>query len=643
MGMDGAGSAELPVGCLELARLDGVATINGLDEAAALDVPAINRDVRAAFARRLSVLVSSPLAAPARILPVVAPAGAGKTHLLSLLYAETSRSGGLFVPVDLSGLSAFWGHAARAEAKALETEGPDGVTGGMRVFRGLLAKAGFSSLPATAEKCALWLNGLAGAQLDMVLKNLIQKLRKACPGLPEFWEDAVRAVTGLNVSGLDQFLAADAWLSGGRLSGPGADALGLASGPGPEAAFFAANSLTAAAGLFSVVIFDQLDAVLADHTNDPERGSPGDAETLRRGARELALRLKRTCERTARTMCVATCLTDVWELVKEVSVSLRPAFLGERKTLSPLTDLEVMESMIALRMRPAFAAAPGFTPPYPAYPFPRPFFESLSGNFPRRVIRAAVEHILRCLEQGAVSEWRPGTFDPGPSTEDPEIGRAFQEARLKHLKSFPAGNSEPALWREALEAFAGCAAAERGYGLPEADRPWRVERSLSERLSGPALSAVAHSLPEPRRAPPPMVTSSPSSRSGPGAQAGRLAFRPKTLYFCIVGMKNPNSTISRVKLAIVSSAVSARLRNRLVILCDPPPPTWKKTIELFGYLRANGGYAEPLAREAGALMLALREIAVRFPDSWEEWAAREKPVAGSGFLREHLDWLMESE
>ncbi|MDR2612467.1 MAG: ATP-binding protein [Deltaproteobacteria bacterium] len=632
-GPGGVSTCELPPECLLQADLKGAFIIGDVLKAADFDVPGIHGDAKAGFARRLAALAGPGGARPGPAVPIIGAAGAGKTHLLSDFCRRTLGGGGLFVAADLTDLARFWDSCSRAMTLSLMSEGPDGHTAAMRQARTLMASAGFDSLPTTLEAFSDWLGPLDATRLRIVLRNLVPKLRPATSGLAPSWEDAARCIVGLNSADPEIFVTAQLWLSG---EDPGADSeeLGL-SGPcqgGPEAAFFAANSLMSLGGGFTVLAFDQLDSVLRDYTNDPGGAGPGGAGGRSRAAKEIARRLARIREVSRRTLVIVTCLGDVWSELAEAARAVDTGLFAPATILGPLTDMEFMEAVIAARMRPVFACAPAFRPPYPAYPFPRAFFESAEGLYPRGILRLAHEHVELCLKEMRVREWEPvpsqndgGRIGPdkptgSTSVQPPVPFRHIQNRFESSLASFAGAAPPPkdadVLWLGALEAFAECFVAERRGGLPIGCTLTLAPPALPQR-SAPLIHCAME-----------MKLSKRSSR---------------TLHLCIIPATNALSFQSRLKLALKISGLELRPLPgvRVTALRREPVPSGPTTRTVYDLFLKKGAVMAWPPEGLFPLMLALKEVAESHPDKWEEWAAKTVPVSGSGYLAAELKWLLE--
>ncbi|MDR1080859.1 MAG: hypothetical protein LBQ79_07810 [Deltaproteobacteria bacterium] len=612
-GTDTAGT--LPAECLDLLDLDGVFRNADVRQASLHDVPSINGEARRSFRARIEQLHGAWEGPPMRILPLIAPAGAGKTHLLSDFCRETTAAGGLFLPVGLTDLDLFWPQSCRASAQALLGDGRNGVPPFVRLAHALLTAAEFSSIPDDPELLASFLGRLDADGLRKLLRNVVLRLSRALPSRSPNQGDAVRCLFGLASSHASVIMPASDWIATGSADEKGAAALGLtARSPGPEAAFFAVNSLVASAGGFTVVTFDQLDRILSQ--SDGGRQAKADA---------LVERLARVQALARRTLCVATSLGDVWDHVSQAVTRKRLGIFDVRTVLGPLTDPALMEQMIAARMRDAFDSTPGFVPPYPSFPFPRAFFETLKGKFPRDVIQAAGAYLARFPKNGTVAEWPPpgtppppsppGSPVPVPGTPYREMTELFKSALAKFRGRFPLDGADAVLWQGPLEALAAFAAAESGSDLPAALRPVKAKRSSAKKL----LSLTYTSI-----------------------ERGEDKIRRRRLMICLVPHSNAVAFQSRVKLAVIEAEATPRpvWSRRLVLLRATPPPTGQATARLCDYFVREGGVNAGFENDAGALMLALAEVQLRYPKSWREWAAAEKPVTNHGFLAADLGWLM---
>jgi hypothetical protein len=661
----------LPADCLEFLSLDGVFRNAEVNRASPYDVPGINAEARRAFGEKLAHIQASSEGGAARILPVLAPAGAGKTHLLSDFCLKTVAAGGLFMPVDLTDLSRFWPESCRTLTEALLRDGRDGFPASVSLAHALLSLADFSSIPSDPERLASWLAEQDTERLRKTLRNMVPKLARAIPSPAPHQGDAVRCLFALASTDSEMLPAAFSWLATGSADDErGAAALGLQSrAPGPEAAFFAMNSLVAGTGCFTVVTYDQLDRIIS-HSDGGGRQAKAEG---------LARHLARVQSRSRRTLCVVTSLGDVWNHVSEAVSRLRMGIFDVRTVLGPLIDPAVMEQMIAARMKDAFDEAPGFVPPYPSYPFPRPFFEQYLGKFARDVLKGAREHVERCRKAGSVSEWRPdvmvitkgpsglegssgasqgqgtdqGTRPPAPAPPapkpsppgpdagpgprpdtapdgtgtgpehqgfEPEIARVYGAALAKFRGKVPMDAADAAAWQRPLDALAACYAAETGPGssLPADLRPVFAPRLTTAKK----LQSLTYTTLERRE--------------------GRL--RARKLVLSIIPHTNALAFQNRLKHIMLEADSSPRpvWSWRVVILRATPLPSGKTTKNLFDLFVKNGGVSADFRPDAGALMLALAEVQDKFPRTWKAWASSVMPVTKSGVLAADFAWLMAS-
>lgn len=564
-----------------------VDTLRDAREAMRLDIPEVNAGARETLAWEVRKLKGSGAGPSALVKPVIGNAGAGKTHLLNSLRELTVREGGYFIPADLTNIVQF--HATVNSAAMDALKGPAG--GGRQPLAALLdnilAEAGAGGILLEADE-------------DGMPRVPPEELRSACQAARLGLNRRHRREAGKHDTVLkDVFSLASADMdeqsrATARLIGDPATLPGL-------------SWLMSLNGGFSVLAMDQLDAVVAGHMADPSNAA---RQAL---IQNLSKNLAGLHSSLTRTLPVLSIVHEVWDFLKKYGQ--RPAIdrFNTPCVLTALNDPAVIAKIAARRLAEAYGKA-GFRPPYPSWPFPEAFCESLKGGYTRDVLYACDKYIETCRADNRADEW-PGGSAAVNVREDPELAeadRAFEEARAR-VPPLADWRAEQAFWDEALKAYAECFAVEAGQAAMDAGLALGFSGGGRDRNRYVYLTASA-----PARKPSLTVCA---------------VFQPHQTVYC-----------ERLDEALIKSGADPNFPERRLVVVRTGPKPGKNTGSMRAYLRLVGAgarMAEPTGIDVSELM-GIMEVKSRHPLTWKAWARARKPAGRTALLKEELEWLRES-
>ncbi|MDR1037192.1 MAG: hypothetical protein LBT40_11690 [Deltaproteobacteria bacterium] len=365
-------------------------------------------------------------------------------------------------------------------------------------------------------------------------------------------------------------------------------------------------------GGFTVLAIDQLDP-LALPLRDG--GLPG---TVRRAMVErlcVALGKLTSASGSVRTLAVAALLPEVWEILKACGLGGPSRDLPCHPVLlRPEGGPALFERLAALRLGEGCARA-GFVPPYPAWPFPRPFFDRLGAGTPRAALQACGEYAESLVLSGRAEEW-PGSAAASPRpapAEPPELAladRVFSEAASCPPELKNRGQAQE-FWESAVWAYAECLVL--GEGGPGSRAGMRASYISIDRGIFNFVT-VRTSVPDMELA----------------------------LTLCALMPTHGHGYVNRVSAALeISGADPAFPERRLcMVRNDPPPRTGLQSRTLFDLLLASGGRMRRPSEKDRATLCGVIAVKKAFPEIWRLWARSRRPTSGMALFRDDLRWLL---
>ncbi|WP_405165911.1 DUF87 domain-containing protein [Nocardia sp. NBC_01499] len=514
--------------------------------------------------------------------------GVGKTHMLGWLRHYVQQQGGSFFMPKLIVGQSFWAGAVHGVVNQLLA--PDGGQLG-RMLNTLADIAG------------------CGKELRMRLHGTMAVRR---PELDEFIERIEALDEQVALQCKDTLRALVLYQAKRELREVGYSFLALADGidesdraawgfrrrnDAPQLIFQHMIRLFALTGPV-VLALDQVDTVIAESGEDDENNL----------ASQLADGLMQMREETVRTLIVAACLPQSWDLIATRatnSVEDRFKVLG----LSTAMPSAALASAIVERHLGSLYGEVGFEPPYPTWPvLPKAFDDPDVPNFtPRRLLQLVEMHASRCLAENTVSELAHfGTSDqqaPTPAVPAPAelttLDKRFTDLRSAADVIEPMDpKHEDTLMFSLLNAALHCYVLER-----------RGEQELTvdpATIVQPALHArLRRTLDEANE------------------DEEHWSFRA-------IAHSHHRAVLTRMRSACLEAGIHPGARKRhLVILRNAPFSTGPVTTAAVAEFEVSQGIALPISAEDLRTFSALRTMLSEGAPEFLGWLAVRRPASGS--------------
>jgi DNA helicase HerA-like ATPase len=548
-------------------------------------------------------------------MPLLGPAGAGKTHLLNSLRKAAFARGAFFVLVDMTDVSNFNETLLLGTLRSLSQPDADARSQAQALLELLILQYGDAALKAEGGR------GFAAARPPGLITRcdrLVQAIRRRHPQEGAAHQDVVRALTLLCSDDFDIVDLGDGWLQGIGVAPDDAERHGFRMAQQKPALIYRGLSWLMSLARPTVLALDQLDAIVAEHN----LASPADPGTELSDRQSLSLAIIQSLsggllalrDMSRRTQIVVSCLEVTWAILDGRSmVSMQDRF--EAPTLlRPLSDPALLKRLVELRLAPAYAAA-GFAPPYPCYPFRDEFFTELRGASPRELLKRCDAHRRECLRAQRLLE--TGQPPAAPARNDfAALERRFEEL----LGEAPVDqwlDDEDELALDRLIESACLALAE-----DENPAPADVDASVDLHFPGRGAYAALH------------------ARIRLVFRAERDRERHYAMRF--LQKSQPRAFQSRLKAAITASGIESDLPfRRLAVLRVGPLPEGPASQELIAELTGRGGILlEPTPTELSTLwaVRALHEDEQHAP-LLPAWLASKRPVSRLKVFKDAMQWL----
>lgn len=558
----------------------------------------------------LSRETASPLG-----IPVLGPAGAGKTHLLNSLRKAAWHRGLFFVLVDMTDVSDFDETLLLGTLRSLSQPDADGRPQWHSLLAFLVAQFGDAALKAEGVP------GLAAARPPGLITRcdrLIRAIRTRHVNEGREHQDVVRALVLLASDDFDIVDLGDGWLQGIGIGSEDAQLHGFRLAQQKPAVIFRGLSWLMSLARPTVLALDQLDAIVAEHNLASPQEAGGDLSdrqslslSIIQGLSGGLLALR---DISRRTQIVVSCLEVTWAILDGRSmVSMQDRF-EPPLLLRPLSDPALLNNLVEVRLRAAYQVA-GLEPPYPCYPFRNEFFAEMAGASPRELLKRCDAHRRECLRRERIVE--TGASAAPPRQEDlTPIERRFEELRLlAPVDQLISDEDEVAL--DGLIESACLALAE-----DENPAPANVDAAVDLHFPGRGAYEALHARIR-------LVFRAEGDRERHYA----LRFLQKSQY---------RAFQTRLKAAITASGIESDLPfRRLAVLRVGAPPSGPASQKLVLELRSRGGVLlEPTRAELATLwaIRALREDTTH-SHLLPTWLTRKRPVSRLSLFVDAVQWL----
>jgi hypothetical protein len=545
----------------------------------------------------LAELTQSPNP-PGRVF--LGQAGIGKTHLIGVLRRRAWAEGCWFVMLDVVGITDFWKSAALSFVTSLLQEMPNGRRQHEAVIGGVARR-----FKIEKEVNIVFANPTV--ETKRVVDLLVKGLHNSYPANALNHQDVFRALALLRSHDLPTVGIAHAWLQGYDVDEAMRKSLGfLKPPPSPVEIVRGLMWVMSLAGP-TLIAVDQIDGVLSVGGSD-FGGAPDFTKLLTAGLLDLAAVI-------GRGTVVVTCLLSSWEIIK----SLGPTPLEQRFTTpAPLRLAQrdiFVRKLIADRLAPAYAKA-GIAPKNPTHPFTDAAICSASiGMTPRTILMRCDEHRKRCLAEGKIvpcDTLVEGTINYDPSKPpdrdgfDAKFSAAAAAADLNGLLDDKDDGKLGMLLRDAFDLYAEQIPPHDDYDVVPKTDPAQKTPPLHGRLT-----FVDHRANDRER------------------------------HFCFRALQHSNAVAlcARFKAALTASGIAANIAHRhLIVVRRGPPPSGKKTKELFEAFHSAGGLQLDPSDADLRSFVALRKmrddaLETSTFDAFERWLIERKPLCETAFFK----------
>lgn len=572
------------------------------------DIPEIQRRIRDELEDLLDTLFEQRDDASPLGIPLIGPAGSGKTHLLGSLRAYAMQRGSFFVLVDMTDVADFWDTILLGYLRSLQQSSADGRRQ-VDAWLDLLVQTYGESVRKRADIPKQRPPGLI-----VTTNQLVEAIRTEHRAAASEHQDVIRALVlfasddaALNDMGYK-------WLQG----------IGIDEEEREHHGFHVAQrtpsqivtGLSWALGLVAptVLALDQLDAIVAEHhsASQADLEEPNEQQ-LRSHAiiQGIAGGLLALRDVTSRTLTIVSSLEATWRLLGERAIVSMADRFKPQLFMKPSSNAELLRQLVLSRLEDSYAKFQ-LNPPYAGYPFRPEFFEHYKEESPRKLLQLCFQHVQLCKHHDRVIELgtRPFTDEDPSPVVDPErlraITRNFAQLRASAELSALLGDESEDLQDEILE-FA-CDALIVENQVREA-----VHTQVDKDFMGTGSYAPLHARLR-------LILTDDGERERHHA----FRFLEKNQY---------QAFQARLKAAITASGIDHDLSFRgLTIVRVGTVPSGKATSKLVEELKARGGRllhpSEDDLRTLWAVARLLKDVDEGKGDGLiEEWLRRQRPIS----------------
>jgi hypothetical protein len=389
-------------------------------------VEALNGDLGDEILAAFAETAASPNRSPLGFV-ITGQRGAGKTHLIAWTRAQIQARGGYFFQVGLLQENGFWQNIVHTLLSELHRPFPGGEEQLTVILDRLCKRSGVNE-DVRAQ--------VTGARLvtRRALDDFVRALRRTDPLIGRESRYTARALALLNAADTDVQDIGEGFLTSQEEAEAGEwAAWGLRPPVKPPAEIV--TELSCLLGLTgpSVLAIDQIDTLIAQHTNSADLLGPTSAvvasedrvAAMKRDllAAETGDGLMELREKTRRTLIVVSCLLTTWELIKHQAVdTVVDRFRADRR-LERIPSAEAGSELVRIRFAPRFAEA-GFIPPYPTWPVHPDALTDAPRFTPRGLLKRVDRHIRDCIRAGTVRPLSRLDEASGESPLPPELADA---------------------------------------------------------------------------------------------------------------------------------------------------------------------------------------------------------------------------
>lgn len=538
-------------------------------------------------------------------VPLVGPAGSGKTHLLGMLRRQSLARGAYFILADMTDVADFWETVSLGYLRSLQQPLADGrrqvdhwLERMIRLFGQETRKA--TDIPKQRPP------GLINRT-----EELIKQARLKHRAEIQEHADVFRALVLFACDHADINDLGYKWLQGLVIDREELGIFGFNQSNQTPSRIVRGLSWLLSLTAPTVLALDQLDAIVAEHELARGTGgeSPDDDDLPEQQRRSLAIiqgiagGLRELRDVTKRTLTVVSSLEASWDILdRQAKVSMADRY-NAKLLLKPGSGPAVYKELVSGRLRPAYEKA-GYTPPFPSFPYGDSFFETHRHNTPRELLKACDAHRKACRKAGIVTE-------AGKVLPHPVVG---PDSR----------------WKGSITELVASRASSADLSKLLADE----SEALQDRIIETACDALLQENPIPES----VFAKVEKDFMGTGTYDPlharvRLIFndeRERHHSFRFLQKHHYRAFQARLKAALTASGIDERLSFRgLTIIRVGEPPSGKVSNELVADLRARGGRLVSPSEQDLRLLLAIHELmdTDQEPEHFDQWLAQERPVS----------------
>jgi DNA helicase HerA-like ATPase len=537
-------------------------------------------------------------------IPLLGPAGSGKTHLLGFLRRQALAQGMYFILADMTDVADFWETVSLGYLRSLQqhSDGRRQVDRWLDRMIELYGQGNRKAKDIPKQRPPALINRTA---------ELIDQVRAKHRKETQEHVDVLRALILFACDHADVNDLGYKWLQGLVIDDEELGVFGFQQKHQMPSRIVRGLSWLLSLTGPSVLALDQLDAIVAEHElsrSELDADTPSDEQrrslAIIQGIAGGLLGLR---DLTRRTLCVVSSLEATWNILhSQATVSMADRY-DSTLLLRPGTGPDVFRELVIGRLNPSYQEN-GFRPPYPAYPFSEAFFEKYRDNTPRELLKACEAHRKACRNANAVTE----TGSDRKIIEDPPEP---QDDR----------------WKVTVASRIEALSAQADVAALLADD----SENLQDRVVEAACCALLLENPMPEH----VFAKVEKDFMGTGSYDPlhariRLLLthqRERELHqsFRFLEKYHPRAFQARLKAALTASGIDRDLHFRgLTILRASPTPSGAATEKLVTELQARGGrIVTPSERELGLLLALEESLRKNDLDRLGDWLALERPVS----------------
>ncbi len=579
----------------------------------------LQADIRRELEERLEDLSESRSVASPLGIPLLGPAGSGKTHLLGVVRRQAIARGMYFILADMTDVGDFWDTVLLGYLRSLQQELPDGRRQVDRWLARMIELFGQSLKKSEA------IPQQRPPGLINRIEELVAEIRKQHRAEVQEHIDVLRALVLFACDHEDVNDLGYKWLQGVSNDAAEHNVFGFRQSNQTPSRIVRGLSWLLSLTAPTVLALDQLDAIVAEHElarGEPNAENPSDQQrrslAIIQGISSGLLELR---DLTRRTISLVSSLEATWDILhKQAAVSMVDRF-DDKLLLKAGADPKAIRELVTGRLRVAYEEA-GFEPPYASYPYGDGFFERYRHNTPRELLKACEAHRKACRRAEAVSE---------TDVTEPLLTRRPQS-----------GN-----WKRVI--------ADRVAAVAARANPAELLDEHAEALQDRLVEALCDALVVENAVPQEVFATVDKDFMGTGNYdplharvrlvLSNEAEREIHHSFRFLQKAHHGAFQARLKAALTASGIDRNLSFRgLTILRVGDVPSGPATEKLLQELQERGGRLVAPTHEELATLWALAELlqAADQPSGFEQWLAEERPVSSMACVRAAVEGLFGS-